>query len=359
MTGPTLPAGNGTWAEALDARLLRRLLGRRPRLSPAVRRGLDRLALGERRVPVSRRLGRRAQVSEEEPAGPALTVVHGIGQTAHDPSPAPVVGQPGQRADGYPPHSRPEAGHAQRAPAPPGPEPAPTSTVRPQGDRGPHRLPVVPAGTTGRGAAGAAESSRRATAGAPVARRTSARDGYLGAETRGRAAGASQPVRAIPGTPPAGAGSPVSPAPPPRVRPVPRDPARSVASQVQAPGRGARSLSVAARAVVQPRPSATTGTTGTAHPGPAPAPLPWAGGPGAGAVRAGAPPAAPPPAPPAAGGGVVQPLRAAATEPRSEVAGPAVDDVVDQVLRRLGREFAVSAERRGLRGGERGGELGR
>jgi hypothetical protein len=59
-------------------------------------------------------------------------------------------------------------------------------------------------------------------------------------------------------------------------------------------------------------------------------------------------------------GGAIQPLRAGPTGPaRRDDDGPSPDEVVERVLRRLGREVAVAAERRGLRGGERPGELGR
>jgi hypothetical protein len=366
VTGPTLPPVDPTWADALDARLLRRLLGRRPRLSPAARRGLDRLALGERRVPVSLRLARRAHVAEEEPAGPALTVVHAIGRAAADAGrAADIVRQPARRADEYPRSARPEAGPVRqedgdastavggRRQSAPGPEPEPMRTARPSWAPGQGRLRVVPAVKAGEGAAGPVVASMRAT-GAPVARRgTAGRDGYPGTGTRGRAVGASAPVSAVAGALPARPGSPVSPAPAPRVRPAPRDPARTGRPQVPASRRGARSSSVAPRAVVQPRAPSAPGPTRPAHPRASSAPPSRAGEP-----PAGGPPAATPPAR-AASGGAVQPLRAAATEPVSEAARSTVDDVVEQVLRRLGREFAVSAERRGLRGGERGGELGR
>jgi hypothetical protein len=39
--------------------------------------------------------------------------------------------------------------------------------------------------------------------------------------------------------------------------------------------------------------------------------------------------------------------------------GPSTDQLVERVLRRLDREVTVAAERRGLRSGERAGELGR
>jgi hypothetical protein len=55
-------------------------------------------------------------------------------------------------------------------------------------------------------------------------------------------------------------------------------------------------------------------------------------------------------------GGTIQPLRAGPA-PRDD--GPSPDELVERVLRRLGREVAVAAERRGLRAGERPGELGR
>lgn len=63
----------------------------------------------------------------------------------------------------------------------------------------------------------------------------------------------------------------------------------------------------------------------------------------------------------AAGGGVVQRLAAGpdAAPAASQQNTPSVDELVERVLRRLGREVTVAAERRGLRNGERAGELGR
>jgi hypothetical protein len=60
----------------------------------------------------------------------------------------------------------------------------------------------------------------------------------------------------------------------------------------------------------------------------------------------------------ATSGAVVQRL-AAGPPARPDAGAPDLDDVVERVLRRLGRQFAVAAERRGLRGGQPGGELGR
>ncbi|MGZ4643244.1 MAG: hypothetical protein ACXVX8_14080 [Blastococcus sp.] len=349
------------WAGALDRRLLRRLLGRRPRMAAAARRGLDRLALAEQRVPVSLRLARRARRPEEDEDATPLPAVAAIGRTDSPAESGPgVVVRPRRRPDGRPVGTTPAGGPAvrpgdQREGVPGDRLPAP-SRGEPGGTPASHRNPgtarlrVVPGSGAAPRAAAPAEGS--GTGGVvPVVRPRAAPDGG-----RARARhGAPAPVRAVP--PDAAAAERAW------VRPVPRDPA-PVAGR-PAPERGDRVA--LRRPVVHPRPGAAAGRA-PAWPPAAPAPRIGGAAPGTAAAarpgttaapRPGGPaPEAAPPGGPATGGGVVQRLSAAA--PPSPGPGvPDVDDVVERVLRRLGRQFAVSAERRGLRGGQPGGELGR
>ena len=351
MSGPA-PAGAGEppWAAALDDRLVRRLLGRRARLSRPARRAVDRLALPERRVALALRLAARARLLEEEDAPPPLPLV----QPVSLPPPADGGPIPVAPSAASPPRRVPAAPVARGV----GPSrPADRSAGRSEAG-GAGRSPELPAAGT------AVRGTRRA------------------APEPGTVAGA-----------PASAAPPRSPAPgrptPPAVAPGPR------AEKRAAPGEawGARSVVVRPRTtaaavrrpVVRPRPAAARG------PFPVPGPpaaggqrrpsaaagdhgVPWAAAPSgppgwlaadhatpvpAGPHRAEVSPPAPAPAPaPALTGGVTQPLRSGGA-PRLEdptAGGVSPDELVDEVLRRLDRELTVAAERRGRGGGEwRGG----
>jgi len=389
VTSPGVPAAGPPWAAALDPALLRRLLGRRPEVSLPTRRGLDRLAMGERGVPVSVRLARRAGVLEDQP-GELLPVVRPASSV---PARTPA---PGPRASIVRPRPAPQRGVVPAAPprVKAAPQAVPTSaeTARsPVAPRSPgvsrvSRLRVVPAAAD-RPAPAVADGRDRS---APVDRSGPAAGRSLAGARHGTASGQSGGARtsvdAGPGSGPAAAVRPVRP-----VRPVRRTLAPAVA--VRLPASAARAVAAAARPVVRPRPRPSATGPGAPEPGAPGRPLAAAGpfrtgspsvragglpGPTGNAglepARAGGPPrsmpaarrpTAPPPAapspagpPPGGGGGPVQRLATGATASAAP-SPPAVDEVVEQVLRRLGREFAVSAERRGLRGGERPGELGR
>ena len=356
MTGPAVPAGP-PWAAAVDRALLRRLLGRRPVPSLPTRRGLDRSSMGERRVPVSLRLATRARLIEDEPGEP-LPVVRPAG-------PLPAVGA---RAAVVRPRPAPPAGRQPpAAPLSPAATTGPVEVGRPLRPTHAGHLRVVP--TAGPPSPGTAAGSGVRTVHEPGP----GTDGRIatGASLGTAPAPTGDPSRPAGGAPQAGA----------RVRPVRRAVAPALPARIRVRGSADDAAALPPRPVVRPRPrpSAVGSDPGPARP-PAPAPrarvrMPAPGTPSASpgqrsAPAGGVPPVAVParaggapsgwsPAapPPDSAGAPVQ--RLAAPDPPAAAAPPAVDEVVDQVLRRLGREFAVSAERRGLRSGERPGELGR
>jgi hypothetical protein len=380
------PTAGDPWSGSVDPRLVSRLLARRPRVSRPAQRGTARLELAERLLPLPGRLARRA-TSLDDDAEPLLPRVTGTvvpaAAAAGDAAPAVAVPRSTARPSAFLPTGAPAAGPP-AAPAGTAPAPAPAPAPRP-----------VAAGRAG-SPSGAATEGMPAGTGAP---RSGSAPGSAAARPTPPAR-TGPPATAVPGPvlPVVGprrverpAGTPTAPLPQPTSTPTGRS---GRAGDPPAAGPDARRQSP--RPVVRPRryrPETFRPETFRPAPppaGPARAAVPLSGRPGS---RSGSPgtvaragsdhPAAPAPprqlhragaAPEAvaggasgatAGEGVVQ--RLAVTPPAPPVGAPAgaaqdtpsADELVERVLRRLGREVTVAAERRGLRSGERAGELGR
>jgi hypothetical protein len=359
----------GAWAAALDPRLVHRLLGRRASVPEPAQRALDRLALPERLVPLSRQLAARARLAAVDEAAAGLPVVRPAPRPDGEPAPlVPPRVRPGTRALRVRPGVRVAHGHVPAAT----PVPGAADGAGPGGAGAPPMAGRQVAGGTatgGRDADGARPEDLAVPAPhrrpEPVVREDG--DAVVSSAPRVPPAEPSPPGRA--GT---GAG-PASPAHSPRPRRRGSAPARLPVVRPRAAARPApsalpvRSTSPAPPDGPAPRPPAAARQTRVA--GLLPPTLPGAAGPGA-AARPSATPraAAAPPAGPAHGGAVQrQPLDAAASGSAacgSPACGPAPDaeplaqeDLVEQVLRRLDREVAVAVERRGLRPGERRGGL--
>ena len=331
-----------SWAEAVDVGLVRRLFARRPVPPLSVRRAVDRLALPERQLPLATRLGRRAAPLEDGDAPAARPVVPAtpVARTATPRMPAPGV-RPRSIATTAPRGARATAPRAALGKATTSPEVAP---VGPGASASPAAPPPV-----------------RPIA-VPVVTRVPVRTADLPALAQ----------RERPGP------RPVPPRPEPVDSRTPTVPDAVRVAQVRpgwtatavprsAPPHSAAVPSTDRRPVVAPRqrPTAARPARHTAPAAPVSAAprgrsVPTADPPvprhGARAESAASAPTAPAATPPAAA--PVQRLAAGTpAPPRDRPLSP--DDLVETVLQRLGRELAVSAERRGMRPGDPDGGFGR